>query len=90
MTILSEGSSGGRVRRGRITRGGSRWLRWIMVEVAYSHIKYETQFTMVYHRIASRRGRKVAIVALARRLLGCCYAILRDRKPFMYDGQAHQ
>jgi len=71
VTILSERSSGGRVRRGRITREGSRWLRWIMVEVAYSHIhiKYDTQFTRVYHRIASRRGRKVAVVALARRLL---------------------
>jgi len=71
MSILSEGS-GGRVRRGRITREGSRWLRLIMVEVAYSHIRYDTQFTRAYHRIASRRGRKVAIVALARRLLGCC------------------
>jgi len=30
---------------GRITGEGSRWLRWIMVEVAYSHIRYDTQFT---------------------------------------------
>jgi len=69
--VPSERSSGGRVRRGRITREGSRWLRWIMVEVAYSHIRHDTGFTRAYHRIAGRRGRKVAIVALARRLL-CC------------------
>jgi len=38
-------------------------LRW------RTHIRYDTQFTRVYHRIASRRGRKVAVVALARRFL---------------------
>ena len=86
--VLSERSSGGRVRRGSITREGSRWLRWIMVEVAHVHRRYDTHFTRAYHRIAGRRGEKVATVALARRLLRCVYAMLRDRKPFMNHTQA--
>ena len=86
--VPSERSSGGRTRRGRITEEGSRWLRWIMVEVAHVHVRYDTHFTRAYHRIAARRGKKVATVALARRLLRCVYAMLRDRKPFVNRAQA--
>ena len=69
-------------RHGRITREGSRWLRWAVFEAATTHIKYDTAITGAYHRIAERRGRKVASVATARRLLLCCYSVLKNRKPY--------
>lgn len=83
--VPSTHASGGVVRHGGITREGSRWLRWVMVEAAQTHVhKYDTAITRSYHRIAERRGRQVAMVASARRLLMCCYSVLRNKRPY-YD-----
>lgn len=69
----STNASGGRVRHGDITKDGSRWLHWIMVEAAQTHVhKYDTAITRAYHQIAERRGRRVAA---ARRLLMCCWSV---------------
>jgi len=38
--------------------------------------------TRAYHRIAERRGRQVATVAAARKLLTCCYSVLKNKKPY--------
>ncbi|MGQ9468624.1 MAG: transposase [Nitrososphaerales archaeon] len=43
--VPSTYSSGGVTRHGRITREGSRWLRWAMVETAMTHIKHDTAIT---------------------------------------------
>ena len=40
--VPSVHSSGSCTRYGPITREGSRWLRWIMVECAHSHLRYDT------------------------------------------------
>jgi transposase len=81
--VPSTHASGGTVRHGGITREGSRWLRWVMVEAAMTHVhKYDTAITRSYHRIAERRGRQVATVAAARRLLMCCYSVLRNKRPY--------
>ena len=79
--VPSAHSSGGVTRNGGITREGSRWLRWAVVEAAMTHIKYDTAITRAYHRIAERRGKQVAIVAAARRLLLCYYSVLKNRRP---------
>jgi transposase len=83
--VPSTHASGGIIRHGSITKEGSRWLRWVMVEAAMTHVhKYDTAITKAYHRIAERRGKQVATVAAARKLLLCCYAVLRNRHPY-YD-----
>src|SRR6266498_2619819 len=73
----SERSSDAHTRRGHISKQGSRWLRWVMVEVAARPDVHPT-FRAFHDRIASRRGRKIARVALARRVLTLCYYALRD------------
>ena len=80
--VPSTYSSGGVTRHGRITREGSRWLRWAMVEAALTHLKYDTSITRCYHRIAEKRGRQVAVVAADRKLLLCCYSVLKNRRPY--------
>jgi transposase len=81
--VPSTHASGGTVRHGGITREGSRWLRWVMVEAAMTHVhKYDTAITKAYHRIAERRGRQVATVAAARKLLSCCYSVLKNKRPY--------
>jgi len=83
--VPSTHASGGIVRHGSITKEGSRWLRWVMVEAAMTHVhKYDTAITKAYHRIAERRGKQVATVAAARKLLLCCYSVLKNRHPY-YD-----
>ena len=66
-----------KVRRGSITKQGSRLLRWAAVEaVSKNHAGGDIK--AAYRRIALRRGRNIARVAAARRLLTLVYYGLRD------------
>jgi len=87
--VPSTYNSGGVTRHGRITREGSKLLRWAVVEAAMSHIRYDTAITRAIHRIAERG--QVAIVAVAaRKLLLSCYSVLKNRRPYrpFIHGQA--
>jgi hypothetical protein len=65
------------VRRGRITKQGSRLVRWAAVE-AVQRVPAHTRLGQVRDRIAARRGRNIGIVAAARELLGLVFYGLRD------------
>ena len=80
--VPSTKSSGGVTRHGRITRCGSKWLRWGMVEATMTHLRYDTSVTRFYHRVAERRGRKTAKVAAARKLVEVCHSVWRNRRPY--------
>jgi transposase len=80
--VPSTHSSGGVSRHGKITKEGSRWLRWAIVEAVHVHLRYDTPVTRFYHRVAERRGSKTAKVAAARKLLTVCYSVLSNRRPY--------
>jgi len=83
--VPSTHASGRTVRHGGITKEGSRWLRWVMVEAAQTHVhKDDASITRAYNRIAEKRGKKIAVVAAARRLLMCSYSVLKNKRPY-YD-----
>jgi transposase len=71
--------SAGKRLSGR-TGHANRWLRSALVEAAWSasHTK-ETYFSAQYHRLAPRRGKKKAIVALGHTILVDIYHIIRDK-----------
>src|SRR5436189_44710 len=71
-------ASGRRVRLGAISHQGSPYLRWALVEAAQQASRRPGPLRRRYERIARRRGRNVAKVALARQLLTLCYYGLRD------------
>ncbi|MGZ3303805.1 MAG: IS110 family RNA-guided transposase [Isosphaeraceae bacterium] len=73
-----EHSSDAHTRRGHISKQGSRWLRWVLVEAAAHPGLKDPELRRFRDRIEVRRGRKVARVALARRLLTLCFYALRD------------
>jgi transposase len=75
----SEHSSAEHTRRGHISKQGSRWLRWVLVEAA-ARPQADPDLRAFGDRIASRRGTKIARVALARRLLTLCFYALRDER----------
>lgn len=70
--------SGERRRRGGITRAGSPRLRWIAVQVAHSAVRASPGARAYFQRLARRKHRQVARVALARKLLGAVYALWHD------------
>ncbi|MEM2618530.1 MAG: hypothetical protein QW356_03455 [Candidatus Hadarchaeales archaeon] len=57
-------------------------LRWILIECLWSHLKYDTAITRFFNRVARRRGRKIAAVAAARKLLVAIYWMLKRREEF--------
>jgi transposase len=72
--------SGAVDRKGRITGAGNRYLRGMLVEVSWLGLRTNPWMKQVFDRVC--RGcpsrRKIAIVAVARRLLIWCWAMLRD------------
>jgi len=74
----TERSSAEHTRRGHISKQGSRWLRWMLVEAATNHSGSDPNLRQFEARIARRRGLKIARLALARRLLTLCFYALRD------------
>ena len=64
-----------KVRHGHITKQGSAWVRWILQEAAQT-AKRSPMFADTYGQLAHRRGRNIATVAIARRLLARSFHIL--------------
>jgi transposase len=84
--VPSEKSSGEKRRLGRITKAGNRRVRWLLVEAGWGLLRSKTPETAALRawglRIAARRGRRIAAVALARRLAGILFALWRDGVPY--------
>lgn len=72
--------SGETNRLGRITRTGDRLLRALLVEVSWAGLRYNPWTRGIYERVRrnSKTRKKIAIVAVARRLLIRCWAMMRD------------
>lgn len=79
-------SSGGTTYHGRITRTGSRYLRWVLAECVHSHIRYQkdSNITRFYHRIAKRRGNAKATVAATSKLLRIVYWVLKEQREYRH------
>jgi transposase len=72
------GSSDQRIRLGRISHQGSPALRWALVEAAQHATRGGGPLRESFERIAKRRGRNIAKVAVARKILTLCFYGLRD------------
>ena len=64
-------------------------MRWLLVEAGWQILRSKSPATAALRAwtrpIAQRRGKRIAVVALARRLAGILYAMWRDGVP--YDAQ---
>lgn len=87
--IPSERSSGEKRQLGHITKAGNGRMRWLLVEAAWTILRSKASETAALRawtvQIAQRRGKRIAVVALARRLAGILYAMWRDG--VSYDAQ---
>ena len=80
-------SSGESERLGRITRQGNRVVRSLLVEVAWIGLRHNPWIRETYQRISGgkKSRKKIAIVAAGRKLLVCCWAMLRDETPWRWQ-----
>jgi hypothetical protein len=70
------------------TRQGSRWLRQVLVEIA--HVASKTKKTSLaaqYRRIAARRGKKRALIAVGHPIVTIVYPLLIRQQPYQDLGR---
>src|SRR5262245_51798787 len=81
--------SGETDRRGRITRRGPGLLRKLLGECAWVRLRYDPWARAVYRRLTKggTTRKKPALVALARKLLVRCWAMLRDGTPWRAEAR---
>ena len=84
--VPSEDSSAERRLKGHITKAGPRDLRALLVQASWAVWRSKTAEARALrtwaHALAARRGRRIAVVALARRLARIVYALWRDETTF--------
>jgi transposase len=66
-------------RYGRISKQGDRQLRWLLIQCATVACQNHPQLRRFYERLKHRKAWPVVKTAVARKLLTCCYVLLRDR-----------
>jgi transposase len=82
--VPREDSSAERRHRGHITKAGPSEVRSLLVQAAWACWRSKKSGTLHawVERVAARRGRRIAVVALARRLSRILYALWRDQSVF--------
>ena len=69
-----------KVRHGNISKQGSAWLRWVMNQAAQT-ARRSPDFAATYSSIARRRGKKIATIAISRKLLTRAWHLLNQMEP---------
>lgn len=79
-------NSGLQEHYGRISKVGPRILRKNMIQAAWAAVrsKKDNIFKQYYEKLAGRRGKARAIVAVARKMLSICYTLYKNRELFKY------
>jgi transposase len=77
-------SSAGKSRELGISKEGSGLLRWAVVEAAWRLVGHSCRWGRIFDQLRQRRGKKKAIVAVARRLLGVMVSLMRTGGRYRY------
>jgi len=91
--VPSEDSSGGKRRLGAISKKGNCYLRSLLVQAAWTIVRSSDKSDPLYlwvNQLIQRRGKRIAVVALARRLVGVLWALWRDGTVYDAPHLAHQ
>jgi transposase len=84
----TEYSSGGHICRGHISRQGNTRLRHMLVEASWKAVKKDSVLKEYYTKLSERIGKRRAIVAVARKLIGRVRAALRKHEQYQLGYQA--
>lgn len=75
-------ASGGKSHLGRITKQGSRWIRWILTENCLHAIRKTKRFGNLYARVKKKHGHNAGRIAVARGMLRSIFHMLRKKEAF--------
>lgn len=78
----AEYSSGENVRKGEIDRQGPPRIRHLLVQISWMAIKKDGALMECFERVAAHRGKKRAIVAIARKIIGRMRACFATQTPY--------
>jgi transposase len=81
-------SSGGKTRRGPITKQGPSALRWVLIEAAHFAVRRPGRLQRLYQRLRRGKHPSVAITACARELLVAAYHVWKRGEAFRGDGSS--
>lgn len=80
-------ASAGKTRHGRITKLGNPYVRWALVQTAHRIVRADPYLKEFFERIAQRRGRKKAKVAVARKVLVSAYYMIERNQKYIMRSQ---
>lgn len=80
--IPSTYASADKVRHGRITKHGSKWLRKTLIDSITSGSRSQYKLAYFYRKLKMSKGTGKAKVATARKLCTVIFAMLSDKQPF--------
>jgi len=80
--IPSTYQSADKVRYGRITKRGSKWLRKTLIDAITVNARSDNRLSYHYRKLKRHKGTGKARVATARKLCTVIYAMLADKQPF--------
>lgn len=80
--VPSTYASGEKIRTGRITKRGSKWLRKALVDAVTSSCRNTNKISVFYKKLKKSKGTGKAKVAAARKLCSVIFAMLTDKQPF--------
>ncbi len=81
--------SDGKTKQLKITKDGSRLMRWVLIETAWRLVRKYQRWKAVFENLIRNTGsKKRAIVAVARRVLCVIHAMLREGKAYQYPKAA--
>jgi transposase len=78
--------SGNTKRLGSITKLGSPYARWVLMQAAHRLVRQDINTKLFYQTLSLRRGKKKAIVAVARKLTELSYRLLTDNRKYELRG----
>jgi transposase len=80
-------ASGGKIRRGKITKQGSANMRFVLLQAVVHIVKKSPYLKRLYERVKRKHGGNTARIAVARKLLSVMLVMLRERRAFNADYQ---
>ncbi len=82
--VPSTHQSGNHCYHGRITKAGNSQARWLLTQSCQHVARHPGPLGAFFRRLAKRKNRQVAIIAVARKLVTIAYLMLKNNEPYRY------
>ena len=74
--------SGEKCYKGRISKEGNSYVRWYMVQAAWIAVRHDERLGTFYRRLQRRKGKRIALVATARKMVTIIWWMLKEQKAY--------